>query len=642
MELLVLFPLAGLMLSWQRWHGSSTASAALHVVCAVILVLFAGGLLGVLPASRWLLLVLGVAALVFELARHRRASLASLGSVPMVVFLGLCVLYFLVHGSSTFRYYDEFSHWGIYLKDMVALGGFWQADSNTLHPRYPPATSLWQYFFVFSEIPREGTAYFAQFLLLLAPLLVLFEALKWRQAGWAAAIIVLILFGYGNFGHGIASLYIDHVISALVAGILLNFLAELRKRSTMSMLSYALPLATLALVKDSCFFFALALGALFFLILAVRDFYTNKLPLKKALRATGPALLLFLGAPVLVTGAWSIERNLAGAEREVMSVTGLAGIVTGKTKLDDPERAQVVRTLFPHVFLNQQLSKNSVSDYENAFTTDIMPKFTGRFRLTTASFLLLFVIWAALMVWKIVPPAERLTWSLGFAGLFGISVSYMLMLYLSYQFVFPRHDAVFLASYVRYIHSVTLPMLLAALAPLLPVFAAASGAPNESLKSGWAHRSPLIFGVALVALVAIERPHIETLIPGRAKNLTDFREYIRGTAAALRSIAGSDRLWLYMPDNDTHNYMSRVMLFELAPTPTTINRDFEYFQRPREQILAEWAGHDYVWIAYQDPEVDERLRELVGTDLGERLYKVTKTATGYDIELVRPDPARNE
>ena len=639
MELLVLFPLTGFILFWQRWQQSSVASAALHIVCAIIVTLFAAGLLGVLPAVRWLLLLLGLVILILEVAKHRQDSLESLRSVPMVVFVVLCVGYFLVHGNSEFRFYDEFSHWGIYLKDVIANGGFWGADTNSMHPRYPPGSTLWQFFFVFDEARLEGAAYFGQFLLLLAPLLVLFESLKWRQAGWAVGIVVLILFAYGNFGHGIASLYIDHVIGAFLAGIFLNFLADLRTRSTMAMLSYALPLTAMTLIKDSCFFFALALGLMFFVMLVIRGLRDNGPPFGKSLTAALPVLLAFLAGPILVTAVWSLERDAIGAERDVMSVTGLVGILTGKTKVDDPERAIAVRALFPYVFLNQQLSKNRISDLENAFTTPSMPRFKDSFRFTTASFLVLFAIWSVLVTWTVIHPPDRLIWAVGYAGLLGIALSYTLMLYLSYHYVFPRHDALSIASYIRYVHSFTLPMLLAALAPLLPVFAQPHASEAGVASGKLASHTAAIFTFAILALLVIERPHIHTLIPGKTKNLDNFRIHIGDTAAILRATIGRNKLWLYMPDEDFHHFMSRIMLFELAPTPTTINRDFDYFEQPRNQILSEWAQYDFVWIANQDPQLDEKLRGLVGPDLGERLYKVSRESGDYKVELVRPAAA---
>ncbi len=633
MELLVLVPLTGFILFWQRWQNTSTSSAALHTVSACILLLFVGGLAGLLPAMRAFLLVLGTAVLVYELTRHRHRSLSALGSVSLAVFLAACGIYFLVHGTSEFRYYDEFSHWGIYLRDMVANGGYWSADTNSLHPRYVPGAPLWQYLFVFGGMPREGTAYFGQFILLFAPLLVLFESLRWKQAGWLVGILVLILFGFGNFGHGIASLYVDHVVAAWLAGIFLNFMADLHDSAPRRLLRFVIPLTALALIKDVGFFFALALAAIFTVLLLIRSQRNATTPFSRQLPLALMVLTVWAAGPILATGAWTLDRNAAGAARDVMSVTGLVGILTGKTKVHDKERAEVVRQSFPEVFLNQQLSKNRTSDIKNAFTTDIMPLFQDRFRLTTASFLLLFIAWSIFLIWKIVRPPDRLVWALGLSGLLGIALGYTLMLYLSYQYVFPRHDALYIASYIRYIHSVTLPLLLVGMAPLLPAF---SRPDQLASTSGSQPHGPLIFTFSLLALLLVERPHLHTLVPGSAPNMPLFRAYIRDTVDTLRTIVGRQKLWLYLPDTDQHHFMSRVMLYELSPTPTTINRDFQFFDKPAAEILTEWANFDYVWLAYQDDEVDQKIRAVLGPDLGERLFRVTMRDGTIRLSPVRP------
>lgn len=115
-----------------------------------------------------------------------------------------------------------------------------------------------------------------------------------------------------------------------------------------------------------------------------------------------------------------------------------------------------------------------------------------------------------------------------------------------------------------------------------------------------------------------------------------FRAYIRDTVDTLRTIVGRQKLWLYLPDTDQHHFMSRVMLYELSPTPTTINRDFQFFDKPAAEILTEWANFDYVWLAYQDDEVDQKIRAVLGPDLGERLFRVTMRDGTIRLSPVRP------
>src|SRR5688572_29252107 len=256
MGLLTLLPILGFAAFLARKLETTLAVALLHAVSATILVLYAGGLIGVLWWSALAIHLVGVGLLGHELWRLRRNDQLPQVSIPIAVLVVCVALFWLVHGNSVYLYYDEYAHWGVYLKEMLALDGFWLADTNSMHPRYPPAAPLWQYLFNAFREPSEGTAYLAQFVLLMAPLLVLWERVSWRRAGWLLLILALCVLALTDFGLGVNSLYVDHVIGAWFIGTILCFVADsptLRRSAV-----YALPLATLALLKESSLAFALA------------------------------------------------------------------------------------------------------------------------------------------------------------------------------------------------------------------------------------------------------------------------------------------------------------------------------------------------------------------------------------------------
>ena len=103
------------------------------------------------------------------------------------------------------------------------------ADTNAAHPDYPPGAAVWQYFFTLLPGYDEGTVYLAQFVLLMTPLLVLFETLTLRQWLWVPALLALCALGLANFGHGIVSLYTDHMLSVWYAGVMLHGLYSRKK-----------------------------------------------------------------------------------------------------------------------------------------------------------------------------------------------------------------------------------------------------------------------------------------------------------------------------------------------------------------------------------------------------------------------------
>ena len=182
MELLPLIPIFGFAFAWKHWQNSTAASAWLHAVSATLLVLFVASLVDVLLPVTVLLMASGTVLAVVEGRRYVRQQISL--PVPFGIFAALCAVYWIIHAGSSYFYYDEYSHWGVFLKEILAQDQLWGADTNSLHPRYLPGPSLWQYYFaVFSRNP-EGAAYVAQFALLLTPLLVLWEKTEWRQTIW--------------------------------------------------------------------------------------------------------------------------------------------------------------------------------------------------------------------------------------------------------------------------------------------------------------------------------------------------------------------------------------------------------------------------------------------------------------------------
>ena len=597
----------------------------------MMLLLFVGGLAGLLPFTRLLVILAGISLLAFELLRHRRSALAALGSVPLGMLILLALLFWLLLGDAHFRFYDEYSHWGIHLKEMLALGGYWDADSNSLHPRYPPGATLWQFLAFFSGEFRDGRAYFAQFLLLFVPLLVLYEGLRWRQVISITGITVLLVLLLASFGHGIASLYVDHVLGTWFAGIVVAYLLGLGSDGIRQRLAWCLPLIALALIKDVGFFFALAVAGLFALLIWIRPPGSER----GAARLRLPALLFaaWIAGPALVAFAWSLDRDASAAPTDVMSVSGLVGIVTGNTHIDDPERAAIVNEHFVAMFSQHPLGKNEKSYQFNESSFDTMAELASGRRLTTASFLLLYCLWSLAMLLLIIPREARPVWAATLGGVLAIALAYIGMLYLSYQFVFPRRDALAIASYVRYVHSVVLALFILATAPLLPATNTSFGQAERRTLPRFA--LPATLAALIAVLLLVERPYLTPLY--RPASMPTFRADIQPFVAEVRALVGRKRLWVFFPDPNEHLLLSSILLHELTPTPATISRDPAFLARPAAVVLAELAAYDYAWVLLQDEVTQSSLAGISDGLSPIGLYEVSKSNGQIRLLALGPD-----
>ena len=268
MPLIILLPILGVVLLLRRIGRLTDSMAILNAVSALILLLYIGALLGFMRHTAFSLTGIGLLLLIYELRSLKRLGKFPL-TTPILLFIFIPVIYWLIHSESRPLFWDEYSHWGIYIREMVSTHQLWTIETNAAHPDYPPGNALWQYFFTLIPGYNEGIVYLAQFVLLITPLLVLFENICRKQLLWIPAVMALLALGLSNFGHGIVSLYADHIIGVWYAGILLQGLqSHPGHPKVMGLLS--MPLAVLLLIKDAGIPLVASAMAFLFLLLAYR------------------------------------------------------------------------------------------------------------------------------------------------------------------------------------------------------------------------------------------------------------------------------------------------------------------------------------------------------------------------------------
>jgi hypothetical protein len=603
MGLLTLLIVLGFGVTAARVGRMSPATAMFQVTAIIILSLYVGALAGVLWWVTLAIHLAGAVMLGLEALRIARTGRNAIVPVPIGLLLLMAALFWLLHDDQQYFMYDEYSHWGIFLKEMLALDGFWLADTNSMHPRYPPAATLWQYLFNALGVPTEGKAYLAQFVLLVAPLLVLWNGLMWRQLLWISSIAALCVLALANYGLGVVSLYVDPVISTWFAGVILAHMLDPQHGWLRRALQSAAPIAVIALLKDGALGFALAAGGTIATLLFVSTWRESH-GFGRAFRQGCFSLLLMGGAAVLSIQIWTWNRDVAGSSEEVASFEGIIqGIHEGSS--GDTARQTDLARRFSEVVQTQQLSNDAVAWQFNEFTYGIRSLFTEPFRLTTSAAFILFAVWSTALMVIIARGSERWIWSTAAIGVLLTAAAYLLVLYLSYPFVFGERG-LNLPSYVRYANTVVLPMILFAFAPLVPAFAGRNQPPSRLLDS---RLKPGLFMAGLLALWVFEFPYLRPLVAGHPKN--ELREALEPVATTLHQELGRESLWIYIPQDSGNDFVGRVMQYLLSPTPATVERSMSYFERDPATLAAVFQRFSYVWIpAALPPEVSSRVSPI--------------------------------
>ncbi len=631
MELLSLIPIIGTALAWRRWQTITAASAILHAVSAILIVLFLGSLLGLLLPVTLLLMIIGTVLAAVE--GYRLIRMKIMLPVPFIVLILLCTIFWLIHSGSAYFYYDEYSHWGVFLKEMLATNQLWAADTNSMHPRYLPGTSLWQYFFaVYSHNP-EGAAYLAQFVLLITPLLVLWERTSWRQVMWHVGILVLVIVAVTNFGHGFASLFVDHLLGAWFAGIVLNFVLEKGGRRKSVLFSYLLPLAVLVLIKTTGVFFALSASGIMALILLAQD-DSGSTGATWGVRLRGSMIVLVATVIVCLSilSIWSINRDATGLGFERSSSIGIVSDLLERESIFDSAQISELTRRYVEVVLHHQISKDEMSAQFHVFSYSTVPLFKDPLRLTTASILAFSLIILFMLSRTIVSRDIRRRWAIAAAFVWLTAVAYVGVLYLGYVYVADNQNGYALSSYVRYVHSMLLPVVLFCFAPLLPAFANSQLPPVKIFDRWKLGRHAVIFTVLLGSLIVFERPYLKTLYA--AQQPPEIRTQLQPLAVQLREAIGTARLWVFFPNPNTNGFIGHLVKYQLTPGTTYVEEDRSVLLDSQAALKDELGNWEYAWFPLQNPEFDAAMERLIGTTPTERIFRITGSGPDISFEPV--------
>ncbi len=589
---LTLLPLLGIALGTSRLARLPLGTAFFFAVAVVILTLYAGALAGALWWTTLAVHLGGVVLLgreALQLAKDRRPVAIP---VPIGVLFLLCLWFWLIHGADEYYLYDEYAHWGVFLKDMLVLDGFWTADTNAFHPRYPPGAPLWQYLFNAFLMPSEGKAYFAHFVLLLAPLLALWNGVRWSQPLWIVAILALALAAIANLGLGVSTLYVDQIVGVWFLGVLLTALADdnlvLRR-----VVLYAAPLAVIALLKDVGVAFAACGAAIVAALVCLRLLASAER--STALRKSAVAAASLLVPSLLCVQVWSWNRDAGGVAHDIASVDAMVSGLIDEAASPSSERDAEISRRLTEVFFDQQLSNSEVSWNYNEFSYDIRELFTDSYRFTTFSLLLGFTLWWAVIAYVVLTPEARRKWLVVAGGVLATALAYIATLHLALQFVFGDRGLE-LPSYVRYVQVIALPMFLLSFCPLLPAFRA-DGQQRDWLLHEWAvPRRTTIYVAAMLAVYALETPYLRPILEPNPN--VPLRARLEPIVDDIRATIGASRLWIYYTEDTRHGLIGRLVRFLFSPTPAVIETSERFLQNAEAaEVAAAWQRFDYVWIA---------------------------------------------
>lgn len=232
-----------------------------------ILVLYIFGLAGKLHLGVYAFFLLAavgfLAGFIKALAcKEFKSFVGNIFTIGFFVFVGATIyIYFMTKGR-LFSNFDEFTHWGLTVKNFIVFDGFANIKGSTTHGAgYQPGISVFCYLFTALKGKlSECDAIRAMNIYIVTMLLPIFRKVRWRRIFIGLCMIPLIgaipwLFSFAITPYN--TLYADAALAVTFAYLLFEYITH--GQNAGNYISLALGSAVLILIKPSSEVFALAI-----------------------------------------------------------------------------------------------------------------------------------------------------------------------------------------------------------------------------------------------------------------------------------------------------------------------------------------------------------------------------------------------
>lgn len=353
----------------------------------------------------------------------------------LVIFMIAAAGLGILHENRLFSYWDEFSHWGLVIKNMITFDKFGTVEeATTIFRDYPPASSLFSYFGCsFTKAFRESDAIYSQNIFLCALFLPMFKNLEWKKIGQVVcSACMMILLPSLFYTEVFFCIYVDILLGALFAYILYTYYTNGCEKKTLFMICQAF--IVLPLIKASGLGLALIAGGIILCdILFFQKEWNRK---QKVLWSVCMAVSV-----IFAKGSWELHLRWANVDKiwntSRITLKNIWGLLNGG---------------------GQEYQHNTVQNFGNAFLkSEYCKEFLGIMPLL--GWLILFVVLAVVFIYLFIPQKIfRKRYIVCISGTFiGFWIYWISLLFL-YLFSFSAHEAERLASYERYLSTYVLGM----------------------------------------------------------------------------------------------------------------------------------------------------------------------------------------
>lgn len=494
----------------------------------------------------------------------------------LIFFILLCLMVYLLNGIKLTNY-DDFSHWGLIVKDILQNDRLPNSTSKTImFISYPPSTACFIYYVCSYLGASEALMLFAQSIIILSSIYTIFAMCKKEnKISWIIAILLSVYLLLGNIF--INMLLVDCVLA--VMGIASLLIIKYYKDDSKYALFNVIPiLSALILVKNSGIFFVIV-NLIIWLIYYIKNHVIKEIFKTK--------YILWIFVPFLLLFIWNAHTDLvfstADTAKHSMSITNYKDVFEEKTLGDIKE----IFKLF--VKENMSISKENI---------------------------LIIALLAGFIVMLIIANKELRKGILaGFVTFVITYAIYQISLFAMYIFSMPLVEAKVLASYTRY-HQTILLFEFG-----IFVYTALNFMNNYNEK---AKKISIEILVGLIVVLAI------ILAPNKIDRLykkTTIENTVRYEIMNIKNknnIKEGKRYLIYIPDDKKYDqgYIYFLCRYEFMSANV-------YTIKKLDNIKTQMYNYDYIIFLGKSEEVKQTIEEL-GGETGKNAIEVRKKSSNIN------------
>lgn len=659
----VLFPICAvailLMILFQcKWEEVAAIVISLQ---GIILYLF--GLTGHLKTGIYTIYAVAIVAFVFAVYLYNRKnmSIQQFVSPGLIVFWIIFGVIVLINQNIWYGRFDEYSHWGLAVKDMFYNDSLAKHLGTTvLLPRYVPFVTLIEYYYVYlNGLYVQDIVYIAFQIIMLSYGIMLCKPLQKSRSLWILVILSMFSIPPIFFEDFSNCIYVDPLLGFMVFYILACYFSE--EKITLRELQIISGMAALVLTKDIGLVFA-GLTVIVVLVHCVWDKYKTREKWSKDIR-------VFIGRCVIILVcwlSWQIYMSIPLEYQNVQIVAEMEKQNVEMTNTDVPDDPAVSTKVFQGTVGASGLSlegivnllKGQGSDAQKQIIKNAAVQFfdgetyyIGSIGFSYMDMLLIISLLAVIATLFIRDKKKNSDIKVLFALLLAAGICYGAVLCILYLFAFPVEEALKLKSMKRYLGSFLMPVALILTYIVIDEI--------SNIKDNKNKRNIIVLLISgiLIAILPVQ----SYIVKNRDQSITaDMVYWSEETEEIFRSFSrkrektaficadgGNESYYIFRntvsPVISEREYVNIVATEDIAKEQKQWYAEQENVNNATVEVLseAEWKRYlqscDYLFVLHTDSFFEESYKEILGSDARTEngsIYQIQKDAGDIKLSLI--------